>query len=167
MEGLLGKQIEFLRLLKPNLSRLGLMIDVGSVGQWRRKDYETAAASLGVTVVPVEVRTHDDFDRAFQALIEAKLEALVETPSILVATQPHDYGARAIAARLPTIANSRIVVDAGGLMSYGRSGRGVWRRALYYVERILEGVSPGDLPRGNARLVGTRHQPEDCEDPKS
>jgi len=138
--------MQFLRLLKPNLSRLGLMIDVSSIGQRRRKDYEVAAPSMGVTVVPVEVRTQDDFEGAFQALTEAKVEALVETPSLLIAARPHDYAARALAARLPTIANARVVVDAGGLMSYGRSGRGVWRRAVYFVDRILEGVRPGDLP---------------------
>jgi putative ABC transport system substrate-binding protein len=149
-ERLPGKQLQFLKLLRPNLSRLGLMITLGEIGELgsrRRKDYEAAATSMGVTVVPVEVRTHEDFDGAFQALVEAKVEALVETPaSALVFTQRHDYASRALAARLPTISNARAVVEAGGLMSYARNPRGTWGQAIDFVNRILEGATPGNLP---------------------
>jgi putative ABC transport system substrate-binding protein len=106
---------------------------------------EMAARALGLTVLPLGVQEVADFDRAFAAITEARPDALfmiADAFTIQHRTRILDFASN----RLPTMFNIRELVDAGGLMSYGPSSRHVQQRAASYVDRILKGAKPGDLP---------------------
>jgi len=154
LESLPGKQLELLRQMRPSLRRVGLIVTTkdSPASAIQRPHYEAAAATLGITLVQVEVRTRDDFEGAFQKLINAKVEALAETPSGLMYNERHDIAARLLTAGLPAIFNARAMADVGGLMSYGRAAKGNWRRAADFANRILNGAKPGDPWKHRQRL---------------
>jgi putative ABC transport system substrate-binding protein len=106
---------------------------------------EAAARALGLTVQPLGVQEVADFDQAFAAITEARPDALfmiADAFTIQHRARILDFAA----TRLPTMFNIRELVDAGGLMSYGPSSAHVQRRAAAYVDRILKGTKPSDLP---------------------
>jgi putative ABC transport system substrate-binding protein len=111
------------------------------------QDLQAAAPGLGVTLLPFEVAGPDDVDRALTAMAQAHVEALVVHPT--VTNTPHGTSqvlAFAAQRRLPAMYHLWQVVEAGGLMSYGASLPDLWRRAAYYVDRILRGAKPAELP---------------------
>ncbi len=147
LEGLPGKLLQLLVELKPGITKIGLIVsDNQRAVVMQRQGAEAAAAPMGVTLFPVEVRAHGDFDSAFQTLKQTRSEAVLVPGNALITNARQDFGARALAAGLPTIFSNRDIVDAGGLMSYGIDLRGSWRRAAYFVDRILKGEKPADLP---------------------
>jgi putative tryptophan/tyrosine transport system substrate-binding protein len=147
LEGLPGKLLQLLLELKPGLTKVGLFVIVGERGSAvQRQDAESAGAPLGVKFVLVEVRTSDEFAGAFQALTQAHVEAVLVPSSALITNERSDFAAGALAARLPTMFNNRELVEAGGLMSYGVDLKENFRRAAYFVDRILKGAKPADLP---------------------
>jgi putative ABC transport system substrate-binding protein len=110
------------------------------------KESDAAARALGVQLQVVEAQGPEDFDRAFSDMSEAHADALVVlgTPVFQVARQRLvDLAAK---SRLPTVFSYRAFVDAGGLMSYGPSFPDMFRRAATYVDKILNGAKPADLP---------------------
>jgi putative tryptophan/tyrosine transport system substrate-binding protein len=111
-----------------------------------RRATEAAAATMDVTLVPVEVRSRESLDGAFQALMQAHVEAVLATGGVLLANERSDFAARALAAGLPTMFSNREFVEAGSLMNYGNDRMERWRRAAYFVDRILKGAKPADLP---------------------
>ena len=111
------------------------------------QELRAAAPSLGVTLLAVEVAGPDDVDRALTALAQERPEALVVHPSVTVT--PH--GKRrvfefTVQHRLPAIYTVAQMVETGGLLSYGASFPDLWRRAATYVDKILHGTKPADLP---------------------
>jgi len=146
-EGIPAKQLQLLREMKPNLSRAGVIVVVSErMSAIHRQRAEAAAATIGVTLVAVEVRTRDDLESAFGALTESRAEALLDLPSDLIFTERSNIAARALAARLPSIFSVRPMVAAGGLMSYGTEGQWRYRRAASFVDRILGGADPAIVP---------------------
>jgi putative ABC transport system substrate-binding protein len=111
------------------------------------KETGAGARLLRVQLQSVEVRRTDDLDRAFSAMVQGRAEALFVPPinPALFANRGH-VAALAQRNRLPSMYGQREFVDAGGLMSYGPSIADAWRRAAKYVDRILKGAKPGDLP---------------------
>jgi putative ABC transport system substrate-binding protein len=147
LDSLPGKLLEILREVVPGAARIGVLIntnDPSDTAQWR--DAEAAATALPVKLVPVEVRAPDDIDAAFQLLQREHVDAVSVLRDGMFLNERQRIAALAAAARLPTIYSFRERVEAGGLICYGINLRENWRRTAYYVDRILKGAKPGDLP---------------------
>jgi putative ABC transport system substrate-binding protein len=112
----------------------------------QRKGAEGAAAALAIKLVPVEVRLPDDLDVAFQSLARERCDSVLVLQDPMFLTERRRIAMVAIAARLPTMFAFREHVEAGGLMSYGIDLRTNFRRVADYVDKILKGTKPADLP---------------------
>jgi putative ABC transport system substrate-binding protein len=144
---LAGKRLQFLREIVPALHRLAILFNVNNPSSALEVHIvESAARPLGVEVIANQIRRGDDIAPAFAMMKEAKADALfvVGDPLILVnATQIHTL---ALTGRLPTAHAAREAVMAGGLISYGPNFPDLFRRAADYVDRILRGAKPADMP---------------------
>jgi len=142
-----GKRLEILREIVPKASRLAMLWnDTNPSMVLRARETELAAATLGVTIQSVGVHTLTDFDSAFRAIETerpAALLTLVDPFTRLHRKRIVDFAAQ---RRLPAIYESREFVDAGGLICYGPSLTALQRRAAAYVDKILRGAKPADLP---------------------
>jgi len=148
VKGLPSKQIELARELVPGATRIGLIDDVTDPkAHPQRQEIEATARGLEIEIVPAEVRTAADIDAAFQALALAGVQAVVVEQSNMTGSAASKPLAQAAASkRLPTVYGYRQNVDAGGLVSYGVNLDWCNHRAAYYVDKILKGAKPSDLP---------------------
>ena len=141
-----GKRLQLLKEAVPGLRRLAMMANAGypdavnEVGE-----VKTAARTLGLEVATLEIRQAEDIASAFEA-IKDRAEALYVLGDALTNANRARIITFALTARLPMILNTRDWVQAGSLMSYGPSFPAVLRRAAEYVDKILHGAKPGDLP---------------------
>ena len=143
---LAGKRLALLREVVPGLRRLAIMVNVDYPSAvLEMGEIQTAAGMLGLEVAPLEIRRAEDIAPAFEAL-KGRAEALYVVGDALVMTHRVRINTLALAARLPTSFNYREYVEAGGLMSYGANLSDLFRRAADYVDKILRGAKPGDLP---------------------
>jgi putative tryptophan/tyrosine transport system substrate-binding protein len=143
---LVGKRLELLREVLPGLRRLGILADVGSpIGLLETREVQKTAGSLGLGVVTSEMRRAEEITPAFDAL-NGRADALYVVATPLVTTNRIRINILAVGARLPTMHGQRENVEAGGLMSYGANFPDLYRRAADYVDKILRGAKPGDLP---------------------
>jgi ABC-type uncharacterized transport system substrate-binding protein len=145
---ILGKRMEHLKEVVPGMSRVACFWnpDVPRYAAlWEAT--EEAARKLGVTLLPVEVREPREIEGAFARITRERAQALVviADPLALAAVRP-EIPALAAKNRLPSSYASREAVEVGGLMSYGTSAPDLFRRAAGYVDKILKGAKPGDLP---------------------
>jgi len=145
---LAGKRLELLKEIVPGLTRVAILWNPdlrGAVLDY--KETESAARALHLQLQSVEATRAGEIDRAFAAMATSRAEALVVT-----GPNPVAFGSRGEIARLaqkyrlPAIYPAGDFVDAGGLMAYGLNPVEQWRRAAAYVEKILKGARPGDLP---------------------
>jgi ABC-type uncharacterized transport system substrate-binding protein len=146
-EDLASKQLDVMRELLPHLERVAVLINIANplhLPQWR--ETQSAAARAAVALVPFEIHSPDQLPQAFTAFTQAKAEALLVPPDATFGTHRQRIAALAIAARLPTIFFSRESVEDGGLMSYGPDPEENYRRAAIFVDKILKGAKPADLP---------------------
>jgi putative ABC transport system substrate-binding protein len=142
----LGKRLELLREVVPGLRRLAILANVGDPNTVREMgEVEAAARILGFAVAKLEIRRADDIDPAFAAL-KGGADALYVCADPLVNTNRVRINSLALAARLPTMHFVKVYVEAGGLMSYGPSFADLFRRSADYVDKILRGAKPGDIP---------------------
>jgi ABC-type uncharacterized transport system substrate-binding protein len=140
-----GKRVELLRELVPQLRRLAVIGNVGfRDAVLEMANVRAAARALGLEVVPLEIRQAEDIT-PFAAL-NPQADALYVVADALVTSNRTRILTLALAARLPMIFNDRDAVQAGGLMSYGTSNAKRFARAADYVNKILRGAKPGDLP---------------------
>jgi len=141
-----AKRVELLREVVPNLRRLAIMGNVGNpINVLEMNEVQVAARTLGLEVAALEIRRGEDIAPAFEAL-KGRAEALWVAADPLLNTNRVRINALAQGARLPTIYVAREYVEAGGLMSYGASFPDMYRRAADYVDKILRGQKPGDIP---------------------
>jgi putative tryptophan/tyrosine transport system substrate-binding protein len=141
-----SKRIELLREVVPGLVRFAIIANIGNpFTMLELGEVKEAARALGLEVVPLEIRRAEDIGPAFEAL-KGHAEALYVCTDALVNTNRIRINISALGARLPTIYGSRDYVEAGGLMSYGANFPDLFRRTADYVDRILRGANPGDLP---------------------
>jgi len=141
-----GKRLELLREVVPDLRRLAILADAGNPqGVLEMGEVQAAARGLGIEVAPLEIRRAEDITPAFDAL-KGRADALVVVAGPLVTTNRIRINILALGARLPTMHNLRGNVEAGGLMSYGANFPDLYRRAADYVDKIFRGTKPGDLP---------------------
>jgi putative ABC transport system substrate-binding protein len=143
---LTGKRLELLREVVPSLRRLAIMANVGAPhAALEMGDVQAAARTLGLEVANFEIRRAEDIAPAFGAL-KGHADALYVVGDALITTYQIRINTLALAARLPTIFSQREQVEAGGLMSYGANFPELFRRAGDYVDKILRGAKPADIP---------------------
>jgi putative ABC transport system substrate-binding protein len=143
---LASKRLEILRELLPGLRTLAILVDTGaSNSDLERGEAQTAANALGLATLISEVRRVDDIAPAFDAL-KGRAEALYVCGSPLLTTNRIRMNNLALGVRLPTMHGFREYVVAGGLTSYGPNFPSLFRRAADYVDKILRGAKPSDLP---------------------
>jgi putative ABC transport system substrate-binding protein len=145
-EGFSGKWLELLKEAVPKLSRVAYLLNPANlISVALCKDAQGVAPALGLTVEAVEVRGPDELDHAF-AVIPERAEALMVDADGFFSPYRTRLVEFAAHHRLPVIYHLRSYVDAGGLMSYGPSFSAVGRRAAIYVDKILKGTKPAELP---------------------
>ena len=143
---LAGKRLELLREVVPNLRRLAIMGNVGNPIHVLEMDkVQVAAHTLGLEVAALEIRRGEDIAPAFEAL-KGRAEALYVPADPLMNTNRVRINTLALGARLPTMHGVREYVEAGGLMSFGPSIPDLYRRAAEFVDKILRGTKPSDIP---------------------
>ena len=147
---LVGKRLELLTQAVPKVRRVAVLRHPGAQAERTEKDLrleaEVAARGLGIQVQFVEARGPDEFDRAFSEVTRARADALTVLGSAMLFSQRSRVVALAAKNRLPAVYGLREYVDAGGLMAYGPNGPALFRHAATYVDKILKGVKPADLP---------------------
>jgi putative ABC transport system substrate-binding protein len=144
---LVGKQLELLKEVVPKVSRVALLRhpdNPASAAQLR--EAEAAAQALGVRLQTLEARSPQEIDGAFAAMTRERAGALLVIPDTLFWSQRRQIVDLAVKRRLPSIRIGEAYAEAGGLMSYGPSYRDLERRAASYVDKILKGANPADLP---------------------
>ena len=141
-----GKRVELLRDVIPSLRRLAIMANVGNPAVvLELRQVQAVARTLGLEVTTLEIRRAEDITPAFEAL-KSRADALYIVPDPLVNTHRVRINTLALGTRLPTISGVREQVEAGGLMSYGPNFPDLFRRAADYVDKILRGANPADIP---------------------
>ncbi|MCE3250046.1 MAG: transporter substrate-binding protein [Geminicoccaceae bacterium] len=144
---LYAKKLELLKEIVPNVARVALIWNPESpIERVTLKELQATATTLGIAIHPVEVRRPEDFPAAFAALAPAQVDALLSNGN------PVNFRGRALIAEfalrsgLPSVFEERLFVEAGGLVSYAPSYSDLFRRSATYVDRILKGAKPADLP---------------------
>jgi putative ABC transport system substrate-binding protein len=143
---LAGKHLELLRDLIPGLRRLAIMANVdNSASVLEMREVQAAARTIGLEVATLEIRRGEDIAPAFEGL-KGRADALYVCVDTVLFSNRISVNTLALSARLPTIFLNREYVEAGGLMSYGPSFPDLFRRAGGYVDKILHGAKPGNIP---------------------
>lgn len=142
-----AKRVQLLKEAFPQMKKVGLLINPGDPAMISFVDEaKTSALALGMEVQIVELRSVDDFEAAFKRLADTGAESVVTAPNGLFYQGRGMIGQLAIARRLPSIVVSRETLEGGALMSYGADFQAIFRRTPVYVDKILKGEKPGDLP---------------------
>ena len=144
-----GKRLEMLKEAVPKLARVAVLYDPAIPGSARevKEDLPVAARILRLAIQPWEVRTANGFERVFAALKKERPDALyVSAGGPLINNNQELIAGFALKSRLPSVYYTRESVDAGGLMCYGADLAHSYRRVATYVDKILKGVKPADLP---------------------
>jgi putative ABC transport system substrate-binding protein len=147
VRGLPGKQIELAREIIPRASKIGLLTNLEDPkAPPQLKELKAACQTLDIKAVAVNVSRPEDIDDALRALANEKVDLVVVLETNLLLIYCRQIASTALAERLPTLYGYREHVMAGGLISYGVNLSWCFRRAAYFVDRILHGTPPQDLP---------------------
>jgi len=148
VKGLPAKQLELAKEIVPTATRIGLLDDVSDPkAHPQRREIEAAGQSLKIKIVISEVRTSDDIGSAYEAFARERVEVVVvEQSNMLLNNARKQIAETAAAKRLPSVYGYREHVEVGGLISYGVDLNWCFYRAAYYVDKILRGAKPADLP---------------------
>jgi putative ABC transport system substrate-binding protein len=142
-----GKQLELLKEIVPKLLRVGVLGDVTRLGNPQAlREVNFAADTVGVQIQYLEVRGPKDIETAFRAASKERAEAVLVLGSSILLSQRRQVADLAVKGRLPTMYGRPEYVEDGGLVFYGASYTDLARRAATYVDKILKGASPADLP---------------------
>lgn len=147
LQALGGKRLELLKEIVPKLSRVGVLWNPQSASAtlgW--KENQQPARQLGLQLHSLEARSPSELDKVFEAAIVARAGALAILPDPVISTNLRRIVDFAAKSRLPSIYQSSEFADAGGLVTYGPDRADLFRRAAAYVDKILKGARPGDLP---------------------
>jgi putative ABC transport system substrate-binding protein len=144
---LVGKELELLREVVPKVSRVAVLWNPTNPGNTLQlRGAEAAAQVLGVRLQPLEARDPGEIDRAFAAMTKERAGALLVLLDSMLLAQRGRIADLAAKSRLPAVYGLRLHVEAGGLMSYAANQLAVAQRIVGYVDRILKGTKPADLP---------------------
>lgn len=141
-----GKWLELLKETVPKIARVAVFWVASPLTEHQLQELERAAQELGIRLQSLEIRGPADFDHAFAAMQSAHAEALVLLPSRMFTNNRTQLVALASKGRLPMMSQSSQMTEAGGLMSYGTHVPDLFRRAATYVDKILKGANPAELP---------------------
>jgi putative ABC transport system substrate-binding protein len=143
-----GKRLELLKEAVPKLGRVAVLYVPGVPARSRevKEDLPVAARALGLTVQPWEVRAADGFEKVFTALSKERPDGLFVSPGPLMLANRKRIAEFALKSRLPSTFVRREYVDVGGLMSYGADLVDSYQRVATYVDKILKGAKPAELP---------------------
>jgi putative ABC transport system substrate-binding protein len=142
-----AKRLELLITAVPAAKRVGALWDSSfPTADPELREVEAAARSLNLELVPIDAQSPDDFEPAFRAMVEQGAGALIVVPGRIFDEHQQRIVDLVAKAQLPTMFQRREFVEAGGLMSYGVNFPGMYRRAAAYVDKILKGAMPADLP---------------------
>jgi putative tryptophan/tyrosine transport system substrate-binding protein len=142
-----GKRLELVKEIIPRLSRVAVFGTSTQPGTAESvKELETAARALALQLEYFELRNSKDVDNSFETAAQRRIQAVVTLQSPVVSAQRKQIAELANKNRLPVIYSDRQYASSGGLISYGVSAADLWRRAAYYVDKILKGAKPADLP---------------------
>ena len=148
---LMAKRLELLKEVKPSMTRAAVLLPAATPANTLvLAAMGVAAKTLKLELHPIEVRGPAEFDGAFAAWAKKKIQGLVVSDNSLFTTNPKAIAALAEKQRLPSI-GPLVLAESGGLMAYGVTWVEQWRRAAYFVDKILKGENPGDLPIEQAR----------------
>jgi putative tryptophan/tyrosine transport system substrate-binding protein len=143
---LIGKRVELLREIMPALRRLAIIGDSSNRSVRLEVDeVQRTARTLGIEITAFEIGRAEDIAPTFEKL-KGKTEALYLTTTPLLTTNRNQLNMLALGARLPTMYGNRDTLEVGGLMSYGPDIPALWRRSADYVDKILRGAKPADIP---------------------
>lgn len=141
------KHLEMLLSMVPKLSRVGFLVNPANTAHaGNLKGVQAAAQENGVKILPLQVRTPEEIENAFSIMTQQNVGAVIVPPDALFVQQYRQIVELAAKSRLPSVSAIRQFVDAGGLMSYGPNLRENYRRTATYVDKLLKGAKPGDLP---------------------
>jgi putative ABC transport system substrate-binding protein len=144
---LAGKRVELLKEAFPTISRIAVLANPGHPGeQLELKETQAAARALAVTVYYQTARASGDFSDAFNAISRERANALITFPDALTLSHRKEIAEFSSKNRLPSISGWSQFVEAGGLMSYGPNLADSFRRLAVFVDKILKGTKPADLP---------------------
>jgi putative ABC transport system substrate-binding protein len=147
IKGLPAKQLELAREIVPRATRIGLLDDVTDPkAHPQRKEIEAAGRAMEIKIIPAEVRTSADLASAYQTLSASGVEVVVIEQSSMLLNARNQIAEAAAAKGLPTVYGYREHVEAGGLISYGVNLDWCFHRTAYYVDKILKGAKPSELP---------------------
>jgi putative ABC transport system substrate-binding protein len=147
LEGMTGKQVEIALDLIPGISKIGVLVDVENpANKVQRDEIEAAAQKSGVSVMAINIRAVDEIDTAIQTFVREHASVVIVLAAALFVNARRRIASFALAARLPTVFNFREHVEDGGLISYGVDLYQNYRRSAYFVDKILKGAKPGDVP---------------------
>jgi putative tryptophan/tyrosine transport system substrate-binding protein len=142
-----SKRLETLRDTVPGIARVAVLWNPTNPAKpIEFADMQSAAQALDLEILSLEVRAPEDFDAAFAVITRQGADALVPLGDPLTIAQTSRIVAFAAASRLPAVYESQVAAQAGGLMAYGPNELARWRRVAYYVDRLLQGATPADLP---------------------
>jgi putative ABC transport system substrate-binding protein len=142
-----GKRLEFLQEAVPKLSHIAVLWNPAApVGPLAFKETQTAAHALGLQLQSLEMRSPDEFAQAFAAMTREHADALVVISNPLFFSHRRQLAELTVRHRLPAMFHLREYAEAGGLMAYGANSVDMYRRAATYVDKILKGAMPADLP---------------------
>jgi putative tryptophan/tyrosine transport system substrate-binding protein len=146
-EAIIAKRVQLLKEFVPGLAQIAVLRNPSiAVHGTFWQDTEVAARKLGVALQPLDVRGPEDFEAAFAAATKGNAQALIAFDDALTVAHRTRIVALAASSRLPAMYGLREFPDDGGLMSYGPSFADLFRRAATYVDKILKGAKPADLP---------------------
>jgi putative ABC transport system substrate-binding protein len=145
---LTGKRLEFLKEVVPSVSHVALLVNPNDkeACQVYIEEAQRAAQKLDVTLHPNEVRAPADLEPAFSKMRDNKIDGIVVSQDGLFYANRKSIADLALSRRLPAAVYSRETVDAGALLSYGPDNYAIFRRSGYYIDKILKGAKPSDLP---------------------
>jgi len=142
-----GKQLEILSRMVPKLSRLAILTNpANQVHVALLKGFRDAAATFGIEVLHFEARTPKEIEDAFPSVVRARAGALIWVVDSFLVQQQSRIAELAAKHRLPSMCGVIEYTEDGGLMGYGPDRRALWRRVAEYVDKILRGASPGEIP---------------------
>jgi putative tryptophan/tyrosine transport system substrate-binding protein len=142
-----GKRLELLKEMIPRASRLAVLWNPSNkskIEEW--KNTQTAAKATGLTLISVEARSSEEIEAAFGSILRERPDAMITLSESLMLANRERIGHFALSNRLPMFAETRELAVAGGLASYGASRPDLWRRAASYVDKIMRGANPSDIP---------------------
>ena len=143
---LVGKRLELLREVVPSVSLIAVLTDSTSELARQLRDIQSSASALGVRILPVTIKRLEDIDRGLATIVKERATAVNVLGTPLFGSRRRQIADFAIMHRLPTITTTRPFVEDGLLMSYGTNFDDLYRRAATFVDKILKGAKPADLP---------------------